>query len=171
MSKSLKQIIIIIFLSTVIGLVRYYFLTDTSFTLLKKARILEESKSELNDSGEAIFVLPDFISEPMMASLDFTKYFFDNQKAIIIDARDPSEFQTKHIAGAMNIPFENYDEYVDIINNLNYQDLYIIYCSGGECSLSLDLADILFFDNGFENIFVFEGGLPEWEEAGYPVND
>ena len=59
---------------------------------------------------------------------------------------------------------------INILTN-HYQDLYIIYCSGGECSLSLDLADILFFDNGFENVFVFEGGLPEWEEAGYPLND
>ena len=57
-----------------------------------------------------------------------------------------------------------------MINNLGtYDDVFIIYCSGGECSLSLDLADVFFSDKAFENVFVFEGGLPAWQDAGYPT--
>ena len=47
-------------------------------------------------------------------------------------------------------------------------NIFIIYCSGGECSLSFDLADYLFSEKLFEKILVFEGGWPEWKDAGYP---
>ena len=44
------------------------------------------------------------------------------------------------------------------------------YCSGGECDLSMDLANELMGEDwGFSRVFVFDGGLPQWIEAGYPV--
>lgn len=167
-NTSLKQIIIIIIVSSLLGLVRF-FLLEEDFNLIKKKRVLEETKSNTNDLGEKFFKIPDLMTEPMIASLEFSKYFFDTKKAIFIDARDLEEYNISHIAGAINIPFDYYDEYSEIIDNLNYDDLFIIYCSGGECSLSIDLADVLFDELAFENVFVFEGGLPEWQKAGYPV--
>ena len=147
----------------------WYFLNVDNFTLIKEHRILLETEATLNDSGNVVFSIPDFMTEPMMASLDFTKYFFDNKKAIIIDARESEEFQIAHIAGAINIPFDDYEKYMDPIDALKYDDIFIIYCSGGECSLSLDLADVFFSEMAFENVFVFEGGLPAWKDAGYPI--
>ena len=55
-----------------------------------------------------------------------------------------------------------------IINNLDDMSVYIIYCNGYECSLSLDLADYLYNEKLFEKVLVFEGGWPEWRDAGYP---
>ena len=169
MEKTLKQITFILFFSTLLGLVRFYFLKDDEFTLIKEARVLQEAEVEVTDSGEAVFIIPDFMTEPMMASLEFTKYFFDNKRAVFVDARESEEFEVSHIAGAINIPFDYYDEYMDTIDALKYDDVFIIYCSGGECSLSLDLAEVFFGDKVFENVFVFEGGLPAWQDAGYPT--
>jgi len=169
MDRIIKQITFIFLLATLLGLARFYFLKDDDFTLIKEARVLQETEVEVSESGEAIFIIPDFMTEPMMASLEFTKYFFDNNRAIFVDAREPEEFDISHIAGAINIPFDYYDEYMDTIDALNYDDVFIIYCSGGECSLSLDLADVFFGDKAFENVFVFEGGLPAWQDAGYPT--
>jgi rhodanese-related sulfurtransferase len=169
MDKTIKQIIFILLLATLLGLARFYFLKDESFTLIKEARVLQEAEVQVSDSGEAVFTIPDFMTEPMMANLEFTKYFFDNKNAVFVDARESEEFELAHIAGAINIPFDYYDEYMETIDALNYDDVFIIYCSGGECSLSLDLADVFFGDKAFENIFVFEGGLPAWKDAGYPT--
>ena len=169
MGKTIKQITFILLLSTLLGLVRVYFLKDDDFTLIKEARVLQEAEAQVSDSGEEVFTIPDFMTEPMMASLDFTKYFFDNKKAVFVDARELEEFEIGHIAGAINIPFDYYDEYMETIDALKYDDVFIIYCSGGECSLSLDLADVFFSDKAFENVFVFEGGLPAWQDAGYPT--
>ena len=169
MDRTIKQITFILLLATLLGLARFYFLKDDDFTFIKEARVLQETEVEVSESGEAIFTIPDFMTEPMMASLEFTKYFFDKKSAIIVDARESEEFDISHIAGAINIPFDYYDEYMDTIDALNYDDVFIIYCSGGECSLSLDLADVFFGDKAFENVFVFEGGLPAWQDAGYPT--
>ena len=165
----IKQITFIFILATFLGLARFYFLKDDDFSLIKEVRVLQEAEAQVSDSGEAMFTIPDFMTEPMMASLEFTKYFFDNKKAVFVDARESEEFEIGHIAGAINIPFDYYDEYMDIIDALKYDDVFIIYCSGGECSLSLDLADVFFSDKAFENVFVFESGLPAWQDAGYPT--
>ena len=169
MEKTIKQITFILLLSTLLGLARFYFLKDDDFTLIKVARVLQATEVQVSDSGEAVFTIPDFMTEPMMASLEFTKYFFDNKKAVFVDARESEEFELSHIAGAINIPFDYYDEYMDAIDVLKYDDIFIIYCSGGECSLSLDLADVFFGEKAFENVFVFEEGLPAWQDAGYPT--
>ena len=163
------MLIFILLLATFLGLVRFYFLEDDTFTLIKASRVLQEAEVQVSDSGESMFSIPDFMTEPMIASLEFTKYFFDNKKAIFVDARELEEYEVSHIAGAINIPFDYYDEYMDTIDALKYDDVFIIYCSGGECSLSLDLADVFFNDKAFENVFVFEGGLPAWQDAGYPT--
>ena len=169
MNKTLKHIAVILILSTLLGFIRFYFLNDDEFTIIKKVRILNEAKVETNKLGIKKYPIPDVMTEPMIANLDFIKYYFDSNLATIIDARDVDEFNTKHIEGAINIPYDYYDDYADEISSLKYNDIYIIYCSGGECSLSIDLADLLFTEKGFENIFVFEGGLPEWENAGFPI--
>ena len=49
-------------------------------------------------------------------------------------------------------------------------DPVVTYCSGGECDLSMDLANELMGEDwGFSRVFVFDGGLPQWIEAGYPI--
>ena len=44
----------------------------------------------------------------------------------------------------INIPFDYYEDYEDVINELDDSAPHVIYCSGEECSLSMDLADYLF---------------------------
>jgi 3-mercaptopyruvate sulfurtransferase SseA len=36
--------------------------------------------------------------------------------------------------------------------------------------LSFELAVELMEEYNYEKVFVYEGGLPDWEEAGYPVD-
>ena len=47
--------------------------------------------------------------------------------------------------------------------------VFLIYCSGEGCSLSEDLG--LYFSDvlNIKNIFVYEGGIPEWVENNYPT--
>jgi len=155
----LKQIIIIISFAVLLGFSRSFFVEDSEFTIIKQARIVEEISS---------FSIPDDISGPMVVNLEFSKYHFDANSAIFIDARDPEEYEGGHIRGAINIPYDYYEDYEDVINNLNDSDIYIIYCSGGECSLSIDLADYLYNEKLFDTVLIFEGGWPEWLDSGYP---
>ena len=52
---------------------------------------------------------------------------------------------------------------------LNFSQPIIIYCSGGDCELSMHLGNVLFDEYEFEKILIFDAGFPAWEELGYPV--
>ena len=154
-----KQIIFILSLAVMFGILRSFFLDDSEFTLIKKERVIEEVNS---------FSVPDAMNGPMMVNLEFSKYHFDAGSAIFIDARDPSDYETGHIKNAINIPYDYYEDYEDVMDGLDDAGIYIIYCSGDECSLSIDLADYLYTEKLIDKLLIFEGGWPEWREAGYP---
>ena len=142
-----------------LGLMRFLSLNDQEFTLIKQKRVIQEIKS---------FSIPTDISGPMMVNLEFSKYHFDAGSAIFIDARDPEDYESGHIQNAINIPYDYYEDYEEVMEGLDDDGVYIIYCSGDECSLSIDLADHLYNEKLIDKLLIFEGGWPEWQEAGYP---
>ena len=93
-----KQIIIILLLSTALGMLRYIFIEDSDFTLIKKERVIEKVDS---------FIIPDDIAGPMVVDLEFSKYYFDQKSAIFIDARDPEDYNVSHIKNSINIPYDS----------------------------------------------------------------
>ena len=154
-----KQIISILSLAISLGLLRSFFLDDPEFTLIKKERVIEKVSN---------FLLPDDMAGPMMVNLEYAKYHFDGGSAVFIDARDPEDYESGHIQNAINIPYDYYEDYEDIMDGLDDEGIYIIYCSGEECSLSIDLADHLFNEKLIDKLLIFDGGWPEWRDAGYP---
>ena len=54
------------------------------------------------------------------------------------------------------------------MDELDSDGIYIVYCSGEECSLSIDLADHLYNEKLIDKLLIFEGGWPQWRDAGYP---
>ena len=163
----IKQIISIVAISIIFGFCRFFLIEESDFTIIKSKKILKEITQE--EFGEEMYVIPELMTEPLLASTEFTKHYFDNGKATIIDARDKEEYNHSHIQGALNIPYYTYEEYNDQLENLPLDGIYIIYCNGEECSLSLDLAYVMFDELDFENIFIYESGLPAWEKANYPT--
>lgn len=57
------------------------------------------------------------------------------------------------------------------INNESFTNKnFIIYCSGHGCSLSEDLGFYL-YNLGVKKILIYEGGMPEWLDNGFPVDN
>ena len=154
-----KQIVLILFLAISLGLLRSFFLDDPDFTLIKQDRIIDEVNS---------FLIPDDMSGPLLVNLEFSKYHFDAGTVVFIDARDPEDYEAGHIQNAINIPYDYYEDYEEVIDELEDSGIYIIYCSGEECSLSIDLADYLYNEKLIDKLLIFEGGWPQWRDAGYP---
>ena len=142
-----------------LGLLRFAFMNDPEFTLIKKERVIHEITT---------FSVPEDMTGPMTINLEFAKYLFDQKSATFIDARETEEYDAGHIENAINIPYDYYEDYEEIMDGLDDEGTYITYCSGGECSLSIDLADYLYNEKLFDTILIFEGGWPEWKDAGYP---
>jgi rhodanese-related sulfurtransferase len=119
-------------------------------------------------AGEGLPEIPD-VGRPIEIKLSAAKKFFDAGAALFVDAREASDYAAGHVPGAVNLPF---DESVTDPGRLEKLDgrgkPYIVYCGGGGCEVSIQMAGAL-IQVGHKKVLVFEGGYPEWETAKYPV--
>ena len=95
--------------------------------------------------------------------------------AVVIDVREPSEFETGHIPGAINIPRGVLDFQVDAhpaVANVSDPALshkerpIVVVCrTGGRAALSAVNLQRL----GFADVRSIAGGVLAWGEAGLPL--
>jgi rhodanese-related sulfurtransferase len=106
---------------------------------------------------------------PLPLGLMQVKEFHDRKEAVIVDARDEAAFAAGHITGAVSLPLGEADgRLADFAKRYPPTTLLVVYCNGYACHDSHDLAN-KFLASGYPTVFVFEGGFPEWQAAGYPV--
>lgn len=107
--------------------------------------------------------------DPPAISLDDAVLEFRSGKTAFLDARYPEDYESGHIKGAINLPWEEFEEYSpQVLPKLPFDKEIITYCDGSECETSLLLAREL-RDMGYENIKTFFGGWSEWQKAGLPI--
>lgn len=88
---------------------------------------------------------------------------------LIVDARSPELYALEHIDGAISLPMVEIEaELPEFLQQVNKDQVIITYCSGFGCPDSFDLGMKL-IAVGYLNVRVFEGGFPEWRDAGLPV--
>lgn len=88
---------------------------------------------------------------------------------LIIDARSPELYALGHIDGAVSLPLAEIETTLaDFLSRIDRNQPLITYCSGFGCPDSFDLAELL-IESGYRDVRVFEGGYPEWRDAGLPV--
>lgn len=103
------------------------------------------------------------------AGLAQVKELFDTKDAVFIDARESSVFQQSHIQGAISFPMETLETTLPgFLKKVPYETNLVIYCNGYGCHDSRDLGQKL-LQQGYRQIFIFEGGYPEWKDAGFPI--
>ena len=112
---------------------------------------------------------PDGFVKPQNIKLDFAKVLHD-RNALFIDGRTEEEYKSGHIPGAINISYVDFTvlpdaEKIEIMAKYNKDGIIVVYCGGGDCEMSIDLAyDIAKL--GFTSVNIFLGGWLEWIEAG-----
>jgi len=113
-------------------------------------------------------VVPD-LDQPIEVKLPNVKKFFDAGAAVFVDAREASEYSAGHIAGALSVPFDDAVAKPALLEPFKQAGRpLILYCSGGDCELSKDLARNMVAE-GIRKVLVFTDGFPAWAAAGYPV--
>lgn len=104
-----------------------------------------------------------------LVTLEQAYSLFLSGGAIFIDAREQIEYDEGHIKGALNLPFEEFDDYwPDVEPKLSPNDKLVVYCDGLDCELSLFCAREL-NTRGYINAYTFFGGWLQWIDAGLPV--
>lgn len=89
--------------------------------------------------------------------------------AFFLDARAPVDYAAGHIAGAVNVPVEEFDDhYQQIAGMLTPDAIVVAYCDGLECDLSHRLMIIL-RERGYHNVRLLVNGWTTWRTAGLPT--
>jgi rhodanese-related sulfurtransferase len=106
---------------------------------------------------------------PLPLGLLQVKELHERREALFVDARDESAFATGHIAGAVSLPFGKTEmALAKFRRDVPGEQPLVVYCSGYDCHDSRDLATRL-LKAGYRTVYVYEGGSPEWRDAGYPL--
>lgn len=122
-------------------------------------------------AGGAAAGVPDIpaLDRPIEANLEQVKRFHDAGAAVFVDARESDEYAEGHIAGAILMPFDVAAGDPALLEGLDTGGKpIVVYCGGGACELSMNLAWELIYA-GHPRVLVYMGGYPEWAEAGYPT--
>jgi len=83
----------------------------------------------------------------------------------ILDVRTPAEFERVHALGAWPMPLEQMDSPV-VASQLNRDEpLYVICQSGGRAAKACQRLEQI----KVPNVYLIEGGMTAWEQAGLPV--
>ena len=99
---------------------------------------------------------------------DQAKMLFDRKKGFWIDARSADLYAKGHIPRAINIFPEELRRHINDLPASDLNTLIVVYCNGGLCELSHELANNL-VAMGFTRVVVYTGGEAEWRERGYPL--
>ncbi len=90
-------------------------------------------------------------------------------EALMVDAEDPEWHQEAHIAGAINLPGVDFEQYYpQLASQLAAAQTVIVYCEPG--CMSKDIAADELLARGHRDVRLMEEGVEEWEAAGYPVS-
>lgn len=91
------------------------------------------------------------------------------QDALPVDARAAELYAEGHLPDARSLPLGAPESTMESFSAVVPTDrVLVVYCSGYGCPDSFDLAQQL-IDAGYRNVRIFEGGFPEWRDAGLPV--
>lgn len=101
-------------------------------------------------------------SGPALTTLQVTQ-LINSKNATIVDIRPPEEFAKGSLPNARNLPA---DKVKDRAGELKKDKPLIVICANGSAAgkVAAQLRS-----SGFNDVFVLNGGLAAWREAGLPI--
>ena len=107
-------------------------------------------------------------TEPLPVPVSLTDVRELSANAVVVDARISELYADGHLPSAVSLPLDEVDRHLSAFKAMYPGRSLILYCSGYGCPDSYDLGLIL-IDNGYHDVMVYEGGFPEWRDAGLPI--
>lgn len=149
--KLVREASLIIFLAVVLG------------TLVNLQLIREFYQGKLAPR----FIEQEDYPEVIFISLDEAASLLSSHQAVFIDSRSPQAYQEGHIPGAINLPYQFFDDYFRK-GLIPPEQNVVVYCEGGDCLSSLEVAQKL-IALGYNKVSVILEGWAGWQAAGLPV--
>ena len=89
----------------------------------------------------------------------------DDPDFVILDVRTADEFNSGHIAGAVNLDYYS-SEFRTNVGKLDKSKQYLVYCRTGIRGAA---SVLIMQDLGFKNAQNMTGGITQWTQDGYPT--
>lgn len=91
----------------------------------------------------------------------------DSNDKVIVDVRTANEFKSGHLKNAINIDFFD-KKYLDYFARFDKKEPLYLYCRSGRRSniIANELVKI-----GFKKVYDLEGGIIEWENNRFEVEE
>lgn len=86
-----------------------------------------------------------------------------------VDVRTPELWEAGHIPGAHFLEFFSAFDEASLLEISTKDSGVVIYCAGPSCKRS-SKACAKAAAWGFQDVYYFRGGFPEWQAAGYPTD-
>ena len=138
---------------------------------------VEEHRKRLSDGGDSGDDVKEASGIPVVTQVDFNavmSVYFGAENVQFIDARDAGTYEAGHVPGALHFDAERLDADEAYghatLESIPRDHAVIVYCSGGNCDLSMRLGRNLIV-RGFRNVLVYEGGWSEWISEGAPTEE
>ncbi len=123
------------------------------------------SKTAMQMIGEARAQVPLVEAKEAANELD--------SGAVLVDVREPEEWQHGHINGSVQAPRGLLEFFADPTNPRHKDQLdpsgrVIVVCASGARA---SLAALTLKTMGYQDVAILDGGLKGWTEAGLPVGE
>ncbi len=114
-----------------------------------------------NNKDVAVSTLP---KAPYVSVAEARQWQKADKPMVFIDVREPQEFDTGHIPGAINIPYAQAEER---LKELDRDKAHIFYCihSSWRAPYVANLAA----DMGDKNAYILDGGVAAWNAGGQEI--
>ncbi|MDB6066277.1 MAG: Rhodanese domain protein [Pedosphaera sp.] len=102
-------------------------------------------------------------------TLDQANELWHGGGTLFLDAREPADYAAGHIANALNLPAQSFEQHFgEIAPMLSPRSPMVLYCDGKECELSHQLQNSL-AQLGYTNAHLLFNGWTAWRQAGLPT--
>jgi rhodanese-related sulfurtransferase len=104
---------------------------------------------------------------PFVTTDELKKMIDAKQDFVLADALSPIEFAEERIAGSVNMPFTALKSGKAKLP-ADHKKKIVFYCKGPKCTKSAKAAAQA-QKMGYNNLAIYNEGLPEWVKRGYPT--
>jgi rhodanese-related sulfurtransferase len=105
-------------------------------------------------------VAPNITRDELKAKMDRGDDF------VLVEALSRKHYQSSHLPGAINLPYEFIDEAEKVLPDKQAQ--IVVYCMNPDCVASAQEAREL-EEMGYERVLHYAAGKQDWIKAGLPV--
>lgn len=112
-------------------------------------------------------VSPTTITGATTVTAAEAKKLFDKGVAFV-DIRKDKDWAAGRIPDAIHIELKKIYNEASLSKAIKKDQEVVMYCNGPKCMRS-SVASQKAVGWGFAKVYYFRGGLPEWKDAGYPV--